>query len=78
IGIHFLLQQLAEPSPPSEPVLRARLQSRLQQEVEDTAFNEWLAEARAVRQAPALAHLYDESSIRRAWNEVPVSSGARL
>lgn len=78
IGIHFLLQQLAEPSPPSDTVLRARLQSRLQQEIEEEAFGEWLAEARAVRHAPELAHLFDEPGIRRAWNEVPVSSGTRV
>jgi ATP-dependent helicase/nuclease subunit A len=75
-GIHFLLQQLAEAKPPGNEALRARLQARLQQELDDVNFNEWLSEARAVIQTPALAHLFDPQQLQRAWNEVPVSSAA--
>ncbi len=78
VGIHFLLQQLADSTALADDILRARLQSRLQQEIEDAAFAQWLAEARAVREAPDLARLFDSRRLRKAWNEVPVSSGARL
>ena len=78
IGIHYLLQQLATEPAITDESLRARLQAHLQAVIDDESFASWLAEARSVRAAPALAHLFNPPQARRAWNEVPVSSGNRL
>jgi ATP-dependent helicase/nuclease subunit A len=76
-AVHRLLQLLASDPAIDEPPLRARLQTRLRKAVADGDFRDWLAEARAVLAAPALAHLYDPLRLRRAWNEVPVIDGDR-
>ncbi len=74
-GIHALLQWMSENAQLSESLLRARLQAKLQSTTTDAEFTEWLAAARALLTAPALAHFFDPARYIRAWNEMPFSDG---
>ena len=71
-AIHALLQLLTNTPVPEGAALRARLETRLQGAVEETEWQSWLATARAVLAAPALARFYGTA---RAWNEVPCGDG---
>lgn len=71
-ALHCLLQRLAE-GVDDEARLRAEVQARLAAEPAPEAFAQWLAEARAVLAAPALAPWFDPARYARAWNEVPVA-----
>lgn len=72
-ALHVLLQRLSE-GVDDEAGLRAEVQVRLGSEPPREAFDGWLAEARAVLAAPALAAWFDRSRYARAWNEVPVTA----
>jgi ATP-dependent helicase/nuclease subunit A len=70
-AIHLLLQRLSEGAT-DEAALWAEACARLEREPDRGDFARWLAEARAVVAAPALAALFDPARHVRAWNEVPV------
>lgn len=74
-AIHFLLQQLSEQPAVDEARLRKRLQARLRLEFSGAEFAQWLAEARGVLKAPALARFFTATQYQRAWNEVPLHYG---
>jgi ATP-dependent helicase/nuclease subunit A len=76
-GIHALLQWLSEDATLNEPLLRARLQAKLQGAVGAQDFGAWLAAAHATLNAPELARFFDPARYARAWNEVPYSDGER-
>jgi len=70
-AIHCLLQRLSEGAADAAR-LRAEVGARLGAEPVSEDFERWLADARAVLAAPALAAFFDPARYRRAWNEVPV------
>lgn len=76
-AIHFLLQLLSEAPETAAIALHRRLQGRLQGAVDETELDAWLATARGVLAAPALAPFFDPGRYARAWNEVPYSDGER-
>lgn len=72
-ALHCLLQRLSE-GVDDEARLWTEVQVRLGTEPAREAFAGWLAEARAVLAAPALAAWFDPARYARAWNEVPVAA----
>ncbi len=66
--IHAALQQLAASPEVSDAGLRARVQQQLGVVLSEALWQPALAEARAVRTAPALAWLFDPA--HASWNEV--------
>lgn len=72
-ALHCLLQRLSE-GVDNEARLWIEVQARLGTEPARDAFADWLAEARAVLAAPALAPWFDPARYARAWNEVPVAA----
>jgi ATP-dependent helicase/nuclease subunit A len=73
-AVHWLLQQLAGTVGAAPAALRERLHVVLGADFSLREFDEWLAEARGVLAAPALARFFDARALRRAWNEVPLRS----
>lgn len=72
IGIHRLLEWLTTPSPRTRAQLLAGLARELQCDAEDPELTEWLEEAQAVLQAPALSPLFDTTAYARIYTEVPL------
>ncbi|MDX9767106.1 MAG: 3'-5' exonuclease, partial [Ectothiorhodospiraceae bacterium] len=77
IAIHRLLEWLSDGVPATEAALRLML--GMETAPDPRALDEWLTEATATRESPALAELFDPARFERAWNEVPLlySDGAR-
>lgn len=71
IAVHALLQWLSEGQSPQR--LQARLHARIGA-LQTSEFNSWLGEAKAVMTAPELRRFFDQNTIQRAWNEVPLST----
>jgi ATP-dependent helicase/nuclease subunit A len=72
-GIHLLLEWLTADRPMPGDDLLARAAVRLGLDPGARELADWLAEARAVIEDPALAFLFDAGRYERAYNEVPVS-----
>lgn len=72
IAIHWLIEQLCERRLPDEARLPARLEAVCERAIDPAQIPGWLAEARRVVAAPALARFFDPARLRRSWNEVPV------
>ncbi|MGQ0587780.1 MAG: UvrD-helicase domain-containing protein [Gammaproteobacteria bacterium] len=71
-AIHCLLQRLSE-GIADEERLSAEVRARLGSEPAREDLSQWLADARALLAAPALAAFFDPARHARAWNEVTVS-----
>ena len=71
IAIHRLLEGLG-PAVDGDALLR-RVCGELGLSSDDAEVQEWLAEARATFEAPALRHLFDPDRYQRAHCEVPVA-----
>jgi ATP-dependent helicase/nuclease subunit A len=73
IAIHALLECLATAPALADAALLARLGTLAGEPPDADEAAPWIAEARRVLAAPALAALLDPARVVRAWNEVPVS-----
>jgi ATP-dependent helicase/nuclease subunit A len=71
-AVHCLLQRLSEGAA-GDARLWIGVCAQLGSEPSRAEFERWLAEARAVLAAPALARFFDPARYRRAWNEVPLT-----
>ncbi len=71
-AIHWLIEQLARGRTVQDEAVASQLQAQFGEPVDPTLVAGWLAEARRVLAAPALAMLFSSPHILRAWNEVPV------
>lgn len=72
LAIHWLIEQLCTQRLPAETRLPALLESLCQRAIDPVLIPGWVAEARRVVSAPALAGFFDPARLRRSWNEVPV------
>ncbi|MFN2308892.1 MAG: UvrD-helicase domain-containing protein [Gammaproteobacteria bacterium] len=72
IAIHRALEWLCDTPPRGDAAILAGLARELQRDADDPELAAWLHEAQAVRQAPALATLFDARAYVRVYTEVPI------